>query len=56
MSTVPLISQIGIIFWPNDYLSWYPVKRYKLACAQSDQSSMGALWVAKGPTFLQAEN
>ena len=24
--------------------------------AQSDKSLVGALWVAKGPTFLQAEN
>ena len=42
--------------------------KYKLACAliedsrsasasmQSDQSLIGALWVGKGPTFIQEEN
>ena len=31
-------------------------KRYKLSCAHSDQSLMVALWVAKGPMFLQASD
>ena len=46
-------------------MNLYPAKRYKMSCMpieDSDQTVrmhsllMGALWVAKGPMFLHAEN
>ena len=52
----------------SKFVTWLvSSKRYKVACVpikdsdqpahpQSDQSSMAVLWVAKGLTFLQAEN